>query len=162
MGSNNNDSKHCICPVCETEILESTMLCSECGWEIDCSEHELIIGDPVELQQEADQKHRRLQQYRKNYRRVKSLEKRVAELEQTVSLQAQKIQDLEKRIIEQQRTQKTETMKALEERIIKLERTNQTRNTLQKIPEKREVSLPKEHGTHDSRLGYFFDKEGGP
>lgn len=74
-----------ICPVRETEIAEDTDLCPECGWEIDRSAGELIIGDPTELQQEAERKHRKIQQHRRLYqqaKRVEGLEKRITELAQ--------------------------------------------------------------------------------
>ena len=44
------------CPICETAVPEDADLCPECGWEIDRSAGELIIGDLAELQQEADRK----------------------------------------------------------------------------------------------------------
>ena len=73
------------CPVCESIVPEDTDCCPECGWEIDRATGELIIGDPAELQQEAERKQRQLQHYRRLYQQAKQinrLEKRLTELEQ--------------------------------------------------------------------------------
>ena len=73
------------CPVCKTAVPEDAGLCPECGWEIGRATGELIIGDPEELQQEAERKQRRLQHYRRLYQQamqINRLEKRLTELEQ--------------------------------------------------------------------------------
>jgi len=73
------------CPVCETAVIKETGTCPECGWDIDRSAGEPVIGDPAKLQQEAEQRYRQLQHYRKLYqqgKQVKNLEKGVAELKQ--------------------------------------------------------------------------------
>ena len=91
-----------LCPVCETAVSKDTDLCPECGWDIDLSTGELIIGDPQELQQEMLRTQRRIRYYRRFYQQVKRIEHleiRVTELEQLVSEQrrvpAEKIDDIE-------------------------------------------------------------------
>lgn len=106
-----------ICPVCETAVPKDADLCSECGWEIDRSTGELIIGDPAELQQEAERKQRKLHQYRTLYqqaKRVEGFETRLAELENEQRTVREKIAKLD---VEAQRG------KTLEQRLAALEST---------------------------------------
>ncbi len=73
------------CPVCESIVPEDTDCCPECGWDIDRSAGEPVIGDPAKLQQEAEQKYRQLQHYRRLYqqgKQVENLEKGMVELKQ--------------------------------------------------------------------------------
>ena len=86
------------CPVCKTAVPEDADLCPECGWEIDRSTGELIIGDPVELQQDAERKQRKLQHYRWLYQQaqqVEGLAKQVAGLKQDHQTAQEKIATLE-------------------------------------------------------------------
>ncbi len=86
------------CPVCETAVSEDAGLCPECGWEIDRSAEELIIGDPAELQQEAERKQRQFQHYRRlcqQAQQVEGLAKQVAELKQDHQTAQEKIATLE-------------------------------------------------------------------
>lgn len=81
------------CPVCEIVIQENVDLCPECGWEIDRSANELIIGDSEELKREVVRKQQRMVQYRTLYQ------------------QAKRSDELEARVIEQQKELEKNTMK---------------------------------------------------
>jgi len=120
--------KQITCPVCETATTQDTEFCPECSWDIDRSAGELIIGDPAELQQEAERKQHKLQQYRTLYqqaKRVEGFETRLAELENEQRTTRKNIAKLD---VGAQR------MKMLEQRITALESAqsqNPTIDTLQ-------------------------------
>lgn len=64
---------HSLCPICETAVSQDADFCPECGWEIDRSEGELIIGNPKELEREAVLKQQQLLRYRKLYEHTRQI-----------------------------------------------------------------------------------------
>lgn len=95
-----NRPKTVTCPVCEQAVPDQAELCPECGWELEASEGELIIGDPEELQQEARRKQQKLLLYRKFYHTAqqnRELEAQLFRLEEALEQKAAEFRNLKQR-----------------------------------------------------------------